>query len=208
MRTSRTACSSSTWRRASCWLLEDANRLARLAVDLFEDPKNGGFYFTPVDGEGLVARKKDLDDHPTPSGNSMLAFVLLRLARIYGDEDLQRKAVGVFRLGYGLIDRAPGAVGHMLCALDLYFAPPREMAIVGPWSAPATRDLRTVALQRYAPNTVVAFAEGGDDPSLERIPLLAGKGLVDGVPAAYVCENFACQAPVTSAESLVAALDG
>ena len=89
-------------------LLEEANRLARLALDLFEDPKNGGFYFTPVDGEVLVARKKDLDDHPTPSGNSMLAFVLLRLARIYGDEDLERSAVGVFRLGYGLIDRRTG----------------------------------------------------------------------------------------------------
>ena len=70
--------------------LEEANRLARLAVELFADDERGGFFLTPADGEELVARKKDLDDHPTPSGNAMLAFVLLRLARIYGDDELER----------------------------------------------------------------------------------------------------------------------
>ena len=70
------------------WLRE-ANRLARLAVELFGDDERGGFFLSPADGEELVARKKDLEDHPTPSGNSMLAYVLLRLSRIYGDEELE-----------------------------------------------------------------------------------------------------------------------
>src|SRR5581483_1957968 len=74
--------------------LEEANRLARLAVELFADDENGGFYETPVDGEQLVARKKTFDDTPTPSGNSMLAYVLIRLARIYGDDELVRRAEG------------------------------------------------------------------------------------------------------------------
>ncbi len=65
------------------WLRE-ANRLARLAVELFADGENGGFFLSPADGERLVARKKEFDDHPTPSGNSMLAFVLLRMGRIWG----------------------------------------------------------------------------------------------------------------------------
>ena len=58
-----------------------------------------------------MARKKDLEDHPTPSGNSMLAYVLLRLARIYGDDELERRAVGVFRLVHNALGRAPGAFG-------------------------------------------------------------------------------------------------
>ena len=78
--------------------LEEAHRLARLAVELFADEERGGFFPTPVDGEQLVARKKDFDDHPAPSGNSMLAYVLLRLARIWGDDELERRAVCVFRL--------------------------------------------------------------------------------------------------------------
>ena len=73
--------------------LEEANRLARLAVELFADDEHGGFFLSPVDGERLVARTKDLDDHPLPSGNAMLAHVLLRLARIYGDDELERRGV-------------------------------------------------------------------------------------------------------------------
>ena len=69
--------------------LEEARRLALLAIELFGDEERGGFFLTPSDGEALIARKKDFDDHPTPSGNSMLAYVLLRLARIYGDDELR-----------------------------------------------------------------------------------------------------------------------
>jgi uncharacterized protein len=169
--------------------LEEANRLARLAVDLFADEERGGFYLSPRDGEELVARKKDLEDQPTPAGNSMLAFVLLKLARIYGDDELEQQAVGVFRLIHGALGRAPLAFGHALTALDLHFSPPREIAIIGPVDTPVAR----AALQPFQPNAVTAVG-----PS-EAIPLLAGKDLVDGKPAVYVCERFACQAPVTDA---------
>jgi hypothetical protein len=173
------------------WLRE-ANRLARLAVDLFGDEDRGGFFLSPADGEELVARKKDLDDHPTPSGNSMLAFVLLKLARLYGDDELERRAVGVFRLILPMLTRAPSAFGHVLCALDLHFSPPRELAIVGPPEAPIAR----VALAGFDPNAVVAFGPADD------VPLLENKGLVDGKPTVYVCERFACHAPVTDPAAL------
>jgi hypothetical protein len=181
--------------------LEEARRLAGLAVELFGDPEYGGFFVDPAEGERLVARRKELDDHPTPSGNSMLAFVLLRLARLYGDEELAGRAVAVFRLARSLLERAPGAVGHLLCALDLHFSPPREIALIG-----ESDPLRHVALGAFEPNTVFAFARGADDPAAKRVPLLEGKGLVEGRPAAYVCESFACRAPVTSPEELRAAL--
>jgi uncharacterized protein YyaL (SSP411 family) len=172
--------------------LEEARRLAALAVELFADEERGGFFLTPADGERLVARQKDLDDHPTPSGNSMIAFVLVRLARIYGDDDFERRALGVFRLIRDLLQRSPSGFGHALQALDLHFSPPRELAIVGAPETPIAR----AALAPYDPNAVVAFGPA------EGIPLLEGKELVDGRPAVYVCERFACRAPVTDPAAL------
>ncbi|HEX9416897.1 MAG TPA: thioredoxin domain-containing protein [Gaiellaceae bacterium] len=176
------------------WLRE-ARRLALLAVDLFADEERGGFFLSPADAEQLVARKKDFDDHPSPSGNSMLAYVLLRLARIYGDDELERRAVAVFRLIHPVFARAPSAVGHALCALDLHFSPPKEIAVAG-----NPRDeIARAALAPFEPNAVVAFGPAED------VPLLAGKDYVDGRPAVYVCERFACRAPVTDPAGLAPA---
>jgi uncharacterized protein len=172
--------------------LDESRRLARLAVELFGDGERGGFFDTPDGGERLIVRKKSFDDHPTPSGNSMLAYVLLRLARIYGDDELERRAVSVFRLLGPAPERVPSAYGHALCALDLYLAAPREIAIVGALDAPVAR----AALERFDPNAVIAVGPSED------VPLLAGKAPVDGAPAVYVCERFACRAPVTDPAAL------
>ena len=117
----------------------------------------------------------------------MLAFVLLRLARIWGDDELERLAVGALRLVRDLLPRAPSAFGWALCALDLHLAPPREIAVVGPVDSPVAR----AALTPFAPDAVVAVGPA------DGVPLLEGKNLVDGRPAVYVCERFACRAPVT-----------
>ena len=187
------------WATGELRFLEEARRLALVAVELFVDPAQGGFFFDSG-GDGLVARRKQLDDHPTPSGNSMLAFVLLRLARLYGDDELEGHAVGVLRLGRPLAERAPHAVSFLLCALELYLSPPLEIAVVG------DGELRRAALEGFRPNAVFAFAAGPDDPALRRVPLLEGKVLVEGKAAAYVCERFACRAPVTTPEELRALL--
>jgi uncharacterized protein YyaL (SSP411 family) len=172
--------------------LEEANRLARLAVELFHDPKNGGFFQTPSDGEQLVVRKKDFDDHPAPSGNAMLVYVLLRLSRIYGDDELEETAASFFRLIPHALMRAPSAFGWGLVAYDLWVAPRRELAIAGPPDS----DVARAALTRFDPKAVVAFGPA------DGVPLLEGKTLVDGKPAVYVCERFTCKAPVTDAAEL------
>ncbi|MFL5923086.1 MAG: thioredoxin domain-containing protein [Gaiellaceae bacterium] len=172
--------------------LEEARRLALLAVELFADDRNGGFFLAPADGEQLVARKKDLFDHPVPSGNSMLAYVLLRLARIYGDDELEQRAVGVLRLLGESMARGPSEFAWALNALDLYLSIPKEIAVIGP----ADSEVARAALEPFDPNAVVAFGPA------EGVPLLEGKDLVDGRPAVYVCERFACQRPVTDAAEL------
>ena len=167
--------------------LLEAHRLATIAVDLFGDEDEGGFFQAPRDGEELVARKKELDDHPTPSGNAMLAYVLLRLARLWGDEELERRGVGVLRLVRDALTRAPSALGWLLVALDQQLAPRREIAIVGDPAAPVAR----AALDAAAPTDVIAFGPSDD------VPLLAGRTEVDGRTAVYLCESFVCSLPVT-----------
>jgi uncharacterized protein len=167
--------------------LEESRRLALLAVELFADDERGGFFLTPSDGEALVARQKDIEDHPAPSGSSMLAYVLLRLARIWGDDELERRATAALLLVRDALPRAPSAFGWALCALDLHLSPPRELAIVG---GPDS-DVARAALRGFDPNAVVAFGPA------DGVPLLEGKALVDGKPAVYVCEWFACRAPLT-----------
>ncbi len=173
------------------WLRE-SRRIAVAAVERFGDPERGGFFLTPADGEKLVARQKTFDDNPTPAGSSMLAFVLLRLARIWGDDELERLAVGALRLVRDLLPRAPSAFGWALCALDLQLSPPRELAIIGGTDT----DVARAALAGFDPNAVVAFGPADD------VPLLEGKTLVEGRPAVYVCERFACRTPVTDPAEL------
>ncbi len=173
------------------WLLE-AHRLATLAIDLFADDEAGGFFQTPRDGEQLVARKKELDDHPTPSGNAMIAYVLLRLARIWGDDELERRGVSVLRLVRDSLARAPSAFGWLLVALDQHLAPHRELAIVG---AARCRG-RRAAPRRAAPTDVIAFGPAA------RSRCSPDAREVDGRAAVYLCERFACRLPVTEPERL------
>jgi uncharacterized protein YyaL (SSP411 family) len=97
-------------------------------------------------------------------------------------------------------------VGWLMCGLELHFGPPKEIAVVGPPEDPDTVALRRAALARFEPGAVYAFSTGADDPAAAEVPLLVGKGLVEGRPAAYVCEAFACRAPVTDPEALAAEL--
>jgi uncharacterized protein YyaL (SSP411 family) len=173
------------------WLLE-ARRIAERATELFADEAHGGFFLAPHDGESLAARSKDLDDDPIPSGNSMMASVLVRLGRIWGDDEMIARGEGVLRLLAPAMERVPRAFSWALCALDLHLAPPRELAIVGD----VRSDVARAALAPFAPRSVVAVG-----PS-DAVPLLAGKGRVDRRTAVYVCEGFACRAPATRPEEL------
>jgi uncharacterized protein YyaL (SSP411 family) len=174
--------------------LDEARRLALLAVERFRDEQHGGFFLADPGDAPLVAATKPLEDTPTPSGNSLLAHVLLRLGRLWGDDELERTAVGVLRLVAPSATRVPSAFGWALCALDLWLAPPREIAVAGPVGSPVAR----AALVPFRPRAVVAV--GPDD----RVPLLEGKGLVAGAPAVYLCERFVCSAPVTDPAALTA----
>jgi uncharacterized protein YyaL (SSP411 family) len=176
----------------------EAERLAGEIVERFADRENGGFFSTPEDGEQLVARRKELEDTPIPSGQSSAAYGLLRLARLTGESRWEDAALGVLRLLHTVAVQYPTAFGHLLRALDFELSDVREVAIVGPDPAPLERVVRGA----FRPHVVSA---GGP---VDGVPLLAGREPVDGRAAAYVCERFACRRPVTEPEELEAALTG
>ncbi len=179
------------------WFAE-ARAVAEEILARFADPEHGGFFSVPADHEPLVARRKDLEDSPIPSGNSAAALGLLRLAALTGEARYREAADGVIALLHPVAARHPQAFGHLLQAIAFSLGPVREVAIAG--QGPAGPLAATVR-SRLRPRLVLA---GGEDP---QVPLLAGRGRVDGRPAAYVCESFACRAPVTDPGELAATLE-
>jgi uncharacterized protein YyaL (SSP411 family) len=187
------------------WL--DASRaIVDVMLERFADPERGGFYDTASDHEQLVTRPKDLFDNATPAGNSVAADVLLRLALLTGEDRYRQAADRILgQLGPAPSEH-PTGFGRLLCALDFALGRPREIAIIGPADSPQTQALRETVFRRFLPNRVVA---GASDASVApAVPLLADRPMRDGLPTAYVCEGYVCQAPVTDPGALAAQLGG
>ncbi len=177
-----------------------ARATADTMIERFADPRGGGFFQTSDDHEQLVARRKELDDNPIPSGASSAAFGLLRLAALTGQARYERHAIDVLLLGGTLAVRYPSGFGHLLQALDFHHARVREIALVGD----DARALQRVVRAEFRPHVVLA---GGDGSDAHGIALLEGRGPLDGHPAAYVCEHFSCRQPVSEPSDLAALLD-
>ncbi|MEA2223358.1 MAG: uncharacterized protein QOH83_1734, partial [Solirubrobacteraceae bacterium] len=176
-----------------------ARELADEMIERFGDRDGGGFFQTSSDHEQLVARRKEIDDAPIPSGQSSAAFGLLRLAALTGDARYEQAALGVLHLFGDLLRRSPLAFGHLLQALDFHLAPTREVALVGADTSALQRAVRA----QFRPHLVVA---GGDGEDAAGVPLLEGRTPVDGRAAAYVCEHFTCKRPVSGPVELDALL--
>jgi uncharacterized protein YyaL (SSP411 family) len=175
------------------WFSE-ARALAETTIARFGDPERGGFYSTSADHEELIARRKEVGDHPIPSGNSSAAMGLLRLAALTGERRYEQHAVEVFQLFAKPAVQHPDAFAHMLRALDFHLSPTREVALVGG----DVGELAAVVREKPPHHLVLAAGpEGTTEP-----PLLADRTTVDRNPAAYVCQNFACQLPVTNPTEL------
>ncbi len=180
-----------------------AGDLLEVALTRFGDG-NGGFYDTADDSERLMYRPAEPADGPTPSGQFALADALTSYAALTGSPRHREAAAGALSVLAPIATRYPRAAGSGLAVAEAMIAGPVEIAVVG-----ARRDTRTAALHRTAllaapPGTVVALGEGDCDGDGQDgcLALLAGRRLVDGAPAAYVCREFACRAPVTDTGAL------
>ena len=183
------------------WFVE-ARSLADALLELFFDPDGGGFFQTGSDAERLVIRPKDLYDNAVPSGNSAAADLLVRMWLFTGESRYEEAARSALRPVRETMRRYPAGFGLALSTADSLTSSVPEIAIAGPADRTDTTALADVVWQRYLPTRILAAGPDGE------IPLLRDRAEVDGHAAAYVCERFVCQRPVTTASDLQAALAG
>jgi uncharacterized protein YyaL (SSP411 family) len=183
--------------------LEEATRLADLMLAWFSDAEQGGFFFTATDHEELVARSKDLFDNATPSGSSLAATALARLAKLTGRAEYSSAVDACLRAALGVLERLPSAAAQMLLAYDFWLGPTPEIVLVGDPTRADTAATLAAIRQCYWPNKIVALArpewlgENATAPPACLAELFAGKTSRETHVVMYVCENFACQAPVS-----------
>ncbi len=169
---------------------DEARALADTILERFADPERGGFFSVAAD-TALIARRKELDDTPIPSGASAATFGLLRLAALTGEARYEDAAVSQIALLHAIAPEHAGAFGHLLQAIDFHVSAVKEVALVGEDTAALERVVRA----EFRPHIVLAGGEGD-------VPLLEGRTPVEGRAAAYVCERFACLRPVTEPAEL------
>jgi uncharacterized protein YyaL (SSP411 family) len=172
-----------------------ARELAADAEARFADG-NGAYYTAADDAEELLTRPRDLWDNATPGGASVMADVHLRLAGLTADTTHAQRAERTLGVFVSRAEQAPTGYGELLRSLERLLSGSCEVAIVGPLHDPAMAELVRVYREQWRPGAVLAMGSVNG----ASVPLLAGRGLVDGKPAAYVCRHFTCERPVTTPE--------
>ena len=167
--------------------INEATTVADTLLDHFWDTDAGGVFTTADDAEALIVRQKDLLDNATPAANSVTALALYRLGALTGEARFTNHADQTMRLLGRILTSAPTAGGNALAAVDMRQRGMREIVIAGD-----RPDLVAAVQQRWLPNAVLAWGEAYESPLWE--------GRAGGF--AYVCEHFACQLPVTTADEL------
>jgi uncharacterized protein YyaL (SSP411 family) len=175
--------------------IEEARRTAEELLRLFWDPGEGGLFTTGQDAEKLLVRAKDTYDGATPSANSVAANALMRLGGLTGEAPFADAAVAICRLLEPWMARQPTGFTHLLGAVDLILSGLTEVVVTG-----QRPDLVGAVQARYLPAAVLAW--GRPYPS----PLWEGRTGPDTADKAFVCRDYACLAPVSEVDALLAEL--
>ena len=184
--------------------LEAAIALNREMIDIFWDKKGGGLYFTGKGNEALITKSKEIYDGALPSGNSVAALNFLRLARMTGRIDLEKKAEQLTATFSREVTAQPIGYTQLLSALEFMLGPAQEIVIAGNLSLDSTRDMVRVVHAGFLPNKVLLLHQNGPDGKrLEALsPFTKEMRPINQKSTVYVCEQYACKAPVTDAGKL------
>jgi uncharacterized protein YyaL (SSP411 family) len=188
--------------------IEAANELAGVMIDEFHDEEKQGFFYVGKSHEPLIARQKDAYDNATPSGNAMAATALARLGSLTGRQDFEAIARSTLQAVHLVMEKAPTAAGQSLIVLDGLLAPSKEFAVIAGVDPIEFRQALLAIHERFLPHKVLAPAPGGEvlETLAELVLLLKDRPARDGRVTTYICENFACQAPVVGVQPLREAL--
>ncbi|NWF57698.1 MAG: thioredoxin domain-containing protein, partial [Syntrophaceae bacterium] len=188
--------------------LEEAIRLNQVMIELFEDQEKGGFFFSGKDNEALITRSKELYDGATPSGNSVAALNILRLARLTGSAALENNAARILRAFSAPVAEAPMAFTQFLNFLDFYFGPSQEIVLVGDPAWETSRALTAAIRQKFHPNKVFLFRPEDETGKklAELCPFVKEMKSIDRRATAYICQGYSCQSPLTDLAAVQGAL--
>jgi len=179
--------------------------LQKIQDEKFIDNLNGGYFFDDGKDKTLISRMKDYDDQAMPSGNSMSALNLLRLAAFTYNPDYRKRAKKLLMSISGLVEKSPFNYPQMLSAMDFYLDSSKEIAIVGERDDPDIKEMIKVLSKRYLPNVILATAPpnttGGN------LKLVTNKTSIGDKPTAYVCEQGLCLLPTTEIKTLIKQAD-
>jgi uncharacterized protein len=187
------------------YYLKSAIDLNQEFMERFWDDQVGGFYFTAVDGEKLIVRKKEIYDGATPSGNSIAALNLIRLARITANPKLEAMAQRLVTVFSGNVRQFPSAYTQLLSAVDFLIGPSYEVVISGHIEAEDTALMLRTLRDQFIPNKVVVFRHEGETNSeiYRAAPYTRNQQAIDNKATAYVCVNYECSLPTTSPKEML-----
>ncbi|MEJ2703467.1 MAG: thioredoxin domain-containing protein [Sedimentisphaerales bacterium] len=193
------------------WLIE-ARKLGDEMIALFADHQGGGFLLTGRDSERLIARSKPVADSAVPSGNSIAALAMLKLGRLTMSHDVAEQASRILEAFSSQLEESPSHSPAMLVALDFWLGPRQEIIIAGDAHAADTQRMLKVVRSKFLPNAIVVLhdpthpgpstVEGADSTFYQIVPFVEYQTPSDGKATAYVCEDYACQRPVTDVDEL------
>jgi len=184
--------------------LKFATELQETQDRLFFDDKNGGYFSTSGKDQSVFLRMKDDNDGAEPAASSVAALNLVRLSQVRDDKqmaDRARKTIDAFAT---TVSHFPSAMPQMLVSLDYSLSKPRQIVVTGKNEAPETKALLKEVHCHFLPKTILLLADGSDGQKYlgEKNEAVRAMSMVEGKPAAYVCENFTCKAPVTGPSAL------
>jgi hypothetical protein len=185
--------------------LRKAIDLEKEMVRLFWDEAAGGFYFNgsdQKDQDRLLTRTKEAYDGVIPSGNSVAAMSLFRLAELTGNKGYRDRADAILKCFSGVLAKSGSNFPQMLQAFEFDLAGPAEVFVTGPREG--SEKMIQSLWKTFCPNKVLVFAEEGKTKDLAAlVPWVEGRGAQDGEPTVYVCRNYQCQLPVTDGKKAV-----
>ncbi|MGA2768673.1 MAG: thioredoxin domain-containing protein [Candidatus Bathyarchaeia archaeon] len=189
--------------------LQRAVELTESMIEHFWDEQQGGFYFTADDADATVVRNKEIFDSALPSGNSVAALNLIRLAHMTGEIRYEQKAAQLMNSFFSTVSRAPSACTQLMIALDFAIGPSCEVVIVGGSDDAGTKRMLETLRSRFAPRKVVLLQSPQGQTQGMPYPEAFAGGLrsEEGKATAYVCCNHVCNPPTTDPNKILELID-
>jgi uncharacterized protein YyaL (SSP411 family) len=180
--------------------LQTAVKLAEEQSELFQDKEHGGFFSTAAGDASLLIRMKEDYDGAEPSGNSVAALNLLRLAQMTDRQSFHDSAAKTLHAFASRISGIPSAVPQMLVAYEFSLAKPKQIILVGDRSEPETKEMLRILHARFLPNSIVMLVDDAARATLASyLSVIETMARIHGKTAAYVCENYTCKLPTADA---------